>query len=229
MKKLQASLIASAVALSLSPVAHAEFSANIGVTSNYLWRGVTQTDDGAAVQGGIDYAHESGFYAGTWASNIDWGVGTSGAEVDLYGGFAGEYNDFGYDIGLIYYWYPADGYEDSDFTEIYASGSYKWFELGLAYTVDGDQPGDAPFSDGDLYIYGAASFDVADTWSVGLTLGHYDFDVPRSLDADYTHGQIDITKSAGDFGDFTFTVSTAEETSISTDDTKVVVSWAKSF
>ena len=90
MNKLHTSLIAGAVALGLMPTAHAELSANIGVTSNYLWRGVTQTDDGAAIQGGIDWSHDSGFYLGTWASNIDWGVGSSGVEVDFYGGYAGD-------------------------------------------------------------------------------------------------------------------------------------------
>ena len=231
------------MAAALAPAANAEFSANIGATSNYLWRGVTQTDDGAAVQGGIDYAHESGFYLGTWASNIDWGVGSSGVEVDFYGGYSGEYsfgngNIFGYDVGLIYYYYPDSAYDDSDFTEIYASGSYNWFEVGLAYTIDGDQPDDAPFSDGDLYYYAAVSFDLGDGWSVGGTVGHYDFDVSGSwindpdggdgTNPDYTHGQLDIGKSVGDFGDFTFTVSTAEEES-GDDDTKFLVAWSKTF
>jgi hypothetical protein len=48
------------------------FSANIGAVSNYMWRGVSQTQDGPAIQGGLDYAHASGFYLGTWASNVDW-------------------------------------------------------------------------------------------------------------------------------------------------------------
>ena len=222
-------LLAGLIATALAPAANAELSANIGVTSNYLWRGVTQTDDGAAVQGGIDWAHDSGFYLGTWASNIDWGIG-SGAEVDFYGGYGGEYNDFGYDVGLIYYYYPDSAYDDSNFSEIYASGSYKWFEAGLAYTIWGDQPDDAPFSDGDIYYYAAVSFDVAESWSLGATIGHYDFDVDKSMygDVDYTHGQLDVTKSAGDFGDFTFTVSKADEES-GDDDTKFLVAWSKTF
>jgi hypothetical protein len=70
-------------AASLAPMSTAlaqdpwSFSANIGAVSNYIWRGVSQTGDGAAVQGGLDVAHESGFYAGTWASNIDWDEGSS--------------------------------------------------------------------------------------------------------------------------------------------------------
>ena len=80
---------------------------NIGVTSNYLFRGVTQTGDGAAVQGGLDYGHESGLYVGTWTSNVNFAGGT---ELDVYGGFSGESGDLGYDVGVTGYLYPeADG------------------------------------------------------------------------------------------------------------------------
>lgn len=229
MKKLHASLGAAALVTAMAPAAHAELSANIGVTSNYIWRGVTQTDDGAAVQGGIDWAHESGFYLGTWASNIKWGTDvSSGVEVDFYGGYGGQFNDFGYDLGLIYYYYPDSDYDDSDFTEIYLSGSWKWLELGLAYTIDGDQPDDALFSDGDMYYYGSLSFDLQNDWSIGGTIGYYDFDVPNSGDFDYAHYQLDVGKGAGDFGDFTFSVSTADDES-GDDDTKFFVAWTKTF
>jgi uncharacterized protein (TIGR02001 family) len=237
MKKLHASLTAAALAMATSGTALAEVSANIGVTSNYIWRGVTQTDDGAAVQGGIDYAHDMGFYLGTWASNIKWGPDmSSGAEVDFYGGFANEYNDFGYDLGLIYYYYPDSDYSDSNFYEIYGSGSWKWLELGLAYTLGGDADNDAPFSSGDLYYYGAVSFDLANDWSIGGTVGRYAFDTSRTWrvvenDAEnpsYNYGQLDIGKGAGDFGDFTFSVSKAGKAS-GDDDTKFWVAWAKTF
>ena len=59
------------------------FSANIGAVSNYMWRGVTQTQDGPAVQGGLDYAHASGFYAGLWASNVDWNNEGAPQEVTI--------------------------------------------------------------------------------------------------------------------------------------------------
>jgi uncharacterized protein (TIGR02001 family) len=221
----------------LAPAAHAELSANIGVTSNYMWRGVTQTDDGAAVQGGIDWAHDIGFYLGTWASNIKWGPDmSSGVEVDFYGGFGGEFREFGYDVGLIYYYYPDSDYDDSDFTEIYASGSWRWVELGLAYTVDGDAPSNAPFSDGDMYYYGSVSFDLPEDWSIGGTIGYYDFDTSTTwrntenegVNPNYAHYQLDVGKSAGDFGDFTFSVSTADEES-GDDDTKFWVAWTKTF
>jgi uncharacterized protein (TIGR02001 family) len=220
-------LACSAALVGLSATAQAEFSANIGVTSNYLWRGVSQTADGPAISGGIDYAHDSGFYAGTWASNIEGDTGTA-YELDLYGGYAGEYNDFGYDVGLIYYAYPDSDTEDWDFYEIYAGGSYKWFGAGLAYTFGGDGDSDAQFNSGDIYYYANAAFDIAEGWSIGGTIGYYDFDVPDSSDVDYAHYQLDLTRGAGDFGDFTFTVSTADKES-GDDDNKVVVSWAKSF
>ncbi len=224
----------------------AGFSANIGATSNYLWRGITQTSDGAAISGGLDWSHDSGFYLGTWASNIDWGVG-NGAEVDFYGGFGNSIGDFGYDVGVIYYYYPDSNYEDSDFTELYLNGSWKFLEAGIAWTANGQAADGAPFDRGDLYYHISASFDVAETWSIGGTLGYYDFDTSNAWenannhgdDVNYAHGQIDITKSAGDWGDFTFTVSKANTDfksgaasnywSNDTDDTKFVVSWSKSF
>ncbi|MEN8174303.1 MAG: TorF family putative porin [Pseudomonadota bacterium] len=226
MKYFRRSLVAGAVVALCSTAAHAEFSANIGAASNYLWRGVSQTDDGAAISGGLDYAHESGFYLGTWASNIEGDTGGA-YELDLYGGFGGEFSDLGYDLGFIYYAYPDDDTDDWDFYELYGSLSWQWISGGLAYTLGGDADDDAPFSDGDIYYWGSLSFDVAEDWTIGATIGHYDFDA--SGDFDYTHYQGDITKSAGDFGDFTFTVSGADESDIASDDTKVVVSWAKSF
>lgn len=227
--KFKKSVIVCAIAtLGAASVAHAELSANIGATSNYLWRGVSQTGDDAAISGGVDWASDSGLYAGTWISNIDWGVG-SGAEVDFYGGFGGEAGDFGYDLGGIYYYYPDSDYEDSDFFELYLNGSWKFLSAGIAYTVWGDADDDAPWSDGDLYYYLGASFDLAETWSLGLTGGYYDFDTPSSAgDIDYGHFQGDLTKSMDTWGDFTLTVSKAAEES-GDDDTKFLVSWSKSF
>jgi len=65
----------------------ASFSANIGITNNYVWRGITQTNDDFAVQGGADVEFDSGFSLGVWASNVDFGDGTE-AEIDLYGSYS---------------------------------------------------------------------------------------------------------------------------------------------
>ena len=97
-------------------------SANVGITSDYIWRGMTQSD-GISVSGGFDYEADNGFYAGVWGANINWGYATddagvltdygSGNEFDVYGGYA---ND-NFDVGFIQYQYP--GGTDLDFTEVY--------------------------------------------------------------------------------------------------------------
>ena len=83
----------SALAMSVMalPTHAGEWSANAAMTNNYIWRGLTQTENEAAIQGGIDYAHESGFYAGTWVSNVNYGPSdVYSYEHDLYAGFAFE-------------------------------------------------------------------------------------------------------------------------------------------
>jgi uncharacterized protein (TIGR02001 family) len=100
------------------------FTGNVGLFSQYIFRGLTQTNRDPAVQGGFDYAHKSGFYAGTWASNISWLKENASAQVgnnkvvqgtygeggslewDFYGGYKGTVGDFSYDVGTLYYWYP---------------------------------------------------------------------------------------------------------------------------
>jgi uncharacterized protein (TIGR02001 family) len=217
-------------ALVISGSAAAEFSANLGATSNYVWRGVTQTSDSGALSGGLDYAHDSGFYVGTWASSVDFKDDTT-AEVDLYGGFAGEGGGLGYDVGVIHYAYP--GGVDLDFTEIYGSLSFGPVTGGINYIVDSevtDDSGNNTFIDGDIYYYVGASFEVAPTWTVGGTIGYFDFedDGVDDTDTSYSHYQLDVGKGLGEFGDFTFSVSWAEPES-GDGDAKVFVSWGKSF
>jgi len=83
----------------------ASFSANIGITNNYVWRGITQTDDDFAVQGGVDVEFDNGLSFGAWASNVDWGAGD--IELDLYGSFAIPLTDMmSANFGGIVYLYP---------------------------------------------------------------------------------------------------------------------------
>ena len=79
-----ATLLVAAVA---APSHAGEWSANAAMTNNYIWRGLTQTENEAAIQGGIDYSHESGFYAGTWVSNVNYGPSdVYSYEHDMYAG-----------------------------------------------------------------------------------------------------------------------------------------------
>ena len=205
--------LAGMAAAMLSPMALAGdgLSANVGLTSNYLWRGVTQTDDQAAISGGIDYSGPSGFYLGTWASNVDFNDDTN-AEVDLYGGFAGEAGDFGYDVGYIYYGYP--GGKDLDFSEVYIKGSWQNLSLGISSLVDADRPG-AGFGD-DIYVEAGLSFEILTGVDLAFHVGNYDYDVGT----DYTHYSVTLSKNG-----FSLMLSDASEDSVS-EDLQVVISYA---
>ena len=102
---------------------------NAGLFSDYRFRGYSQTDYNPAFQGGIDFAHKSGFYLGNWNSNVS-SVLYNGAslEMDFYGGYKATFGDFGLDVGTIYYYYPGTGKYVSEFEaknwEVYVGGSY---------------------------------------------------------------------------------------------------------
>lgn len=109
-------VLAAAAATLVSSSAFAGATGNAGVVSDYLFRGVEQSLGGGSAQvfGGLDYAHESGLYLGTWASSLDG----STYETDLYAGFSGKAGDVGYDVGYIFY-----GYRDipqANYSEVYA-------------------------------------------------------------------------------------------------------------
>lgn len=103
--------------------AHAQtVEGNVALSSNYVFRGITQTDDGPAISGGFDVSGEGGWYAGTWASNVDFNDGTN-LEIDAYGGYQFAASGFDFDLGAIYYAYPDSpqvGGNDQDFLEFYA-------------------------------------------------------------------------------------------------------------
>jgi uncharacterized protein (TIGR02001 family) len=109
---------------------------NVGVFSDYRFRGFSQTDYNPAIQGGIDFAMKNGFYLGNWNSNVSSGV-YNGApiEMDFYGGYKTTFGDFGLDVGGLYYYYPGTGeygpYKASNF-ELYIGGS--WGPLSLKYS-----------------------------------------------------------------------------------------------
>ena len=111
MRKL---LLAAAVASTLAaPAAYAQFSANIGAVTDYRFRGISQTLGKPALQGGLDYAHSSGLYVGTWASTVskDSYTNGKGLEVDIYAGWKKEVaKDWTIDVGALYYWYPSATY-----------------------------------------------------------------------------------------------------------------------
>ncbi len=156
-----------------SPAACADqLSANVGATSNYLWRGMEQTGGNPALSAGIDYSTQSGFYAGGWLSNADWAPGMT-FELDLYGGYSGQLSQaVSFDVGYIYYAYPDEDTGDADFSELYGSLSYQGFSLGLSVLAGGTG---ADFGD-TLYASADYEFNLNDSLSMALHFGHYSGD-----------------------------------------------------
>lgn len=97
-----------------TPASGTSVAFNAGVSSDYVFRGVSQTDEGPQVFAGVDYSSGS-FYAGAWASNVEFpGDPDTDAEVDLYGGFKPEAYGFTFDLGVIAYLY-ADQPDGADY------------------------------------------------------------------------------------------------------------------
>jgi uncharacterized protein (TIGR02001 family) len=143
-------------------------STNVGISSNYIWRGITQTDKKPAVSVGADYSHQSGFYAGTWLSNVDFSDDTN-LELDLYSGYKTEINGADVDFGYIYYGYQ--GGDDNHFSEAYIKVSIDNLSLGVSTLVD-SQWGDSVT---DLtYFEGNYTFSLPSDLSLDLHAGYYD-------------------------------------------------------
>ena len=197
-------VLATAVAAVLaSGVATAELTGNATIASNYIWRGVSQTFDAAAGQGGIDWGHDSGFYAGTWVSNVEFGTADrDGYEMDVYAGFAGEAGSLGYDLGVITYQYPI--VTKANFTEVYVSGTASIVTLGVNYTVDSSSGTDGSFfDDGDVYVSGSLDF-AAGKSDVSIYAGSYMFENDKAdsvggNELDYIHYGASIGKDGFKF------------------------------
>lgn len=103
-----------------------KFAGNVALISDYVFRGVSQTQEEPALQGGIDWSHESGAYFGIWGSNIKFPGDNSYLEQDIYGGWATTVGDLSINLGAFFYWYPN------------AETAYNYWEfpLKLAYTMD---------------------------------------------------------------------------------------------
>lgn len=159
----------AAVGLTFAAMAaQAEVTGTVTAVTDYNFRGVSLSANDPALQGSIDWAHDSGFYAGAWASNIDYGDDVDGdVELDLYLGFAGSFNDdLGYDVGLVYYTYPSSD-DIKEYPELYAGLTYKWLELKQWYTNDYSGTDDDAY-----YTEANASFELPADFSLSLHLGY---------------------------------------------------------
>ena len=188
---MRRTILLCALASMHAGAAHAEdpappFSANISVTTDYRYRGISQTRLQPAVQGGLDYAHASGVYVGTWASTIKWikdtgraagiDAGNSRVEWDIYGGYKGEIaKDVGYDVGVLTYIYPGNKYKNlsganANTTELYGALTFGPVTVKYSHSVTNLFGFDDSKNSG--YIEGAATFDVGGGFSITPHIGY---------------------------------------------------------
>ena len=159
---------------------------NIGVVSQYRYRGLAQTRGLPAVQGGLDYSHASGAYAGVWASTIHWikdssygTVNVDGkSEVDIYGGYKFENSGVAYDLGVLTYQYPANtlkniaspfDLENANTTEVYGAATFGAYTLKYSNAVS--NLFGYKNSKGSTYIDLTANFDMGSGFTLSPHIG----------------------------------------------------------
>ncbi len=182
-------------------------SFNVAVTSDYRYRGISQSRLKPALSAGVDYALPAGFYVGAWASSIKWIKdfgGDSDVELDLYGGFKGEIvPGLAFDVGALRYQYPRNRLAPSaNTTELYGALTYGPATLKYSHAVT-DTFGNLD-SKNSYYVEVAAGFDVG----YGLTLtphaGYQKIKGPLSGPASYTDYSLALSK---DFSGFLVTLA----------------------
>lgn len=219
---IASSIVAALASAALLPtIAHAEdapaaspLTGNFTLATDYRFRGISQTKKGPAIQGGIDYAHESGFYVGVWGSNVNSSVqyaGGAGMETDVYGGYRGEITPgLGFDVGYLYYYYSGAnmskaGGPDQTYNnqEIYGSLSYEGLTAKVSYAISdyfGLNAKTAGFlsglpangdSKGTVYYDLSYSKEVAPKLTLAAHVGHTSYRHYSELD--YTDYKLGLT------------------------------------
>jgi uncharacterized protein (TIGR02001 family) len=169
-----------------------EISANLAITSNYVWRGWTQTSNSPAVQGGIDLGYK-GFYLGTWGSNVEFGDTDNNLEADFYAGYAGEAFGIGYDLGYIYYAYPNES-DAFNFDEAYIglSKDFGEFAVNGKYSL-------AVESENDGFDYWEVGASAQLPWDVTLAAGYGDWVDTEDIDGFGSNYIVSLSKEFGKF------------------------------
>ncbi len=221
MKKIK--LLAATLAFTaIAPLASAEVSVTGTLTSDYVFRGVSQTDSSPAIQASLNYEHESGFFAGTWVSNVDF-QDDANAEVDVYLGYFGEMNDtFSYDVMYNYYTYH--GYssaEDYNYGELLFNAYISSLTLGLGYASDYGNSGDAA-----QYVSAAYDIELPKEFALTLQAGYTMGDAFE--DAEYIDYSATVAKTFYDF-DFTAALINTDIDDTDTADVRFVLGVSRTF
>lgn len=216
------SFAAAQAAAAAAPASPHTFAGNIALVTDYRFRGISQTFGKPALQGGVDYSHSSGFYAGNWNSNVNEGAGlpASNLEMDFYGGWKNSWGDWGLDVGAIYYYYPGSNANPNAVpatsfvnprdaskihtgsvsnTELYIGGSWKW--ISLKYFHATSDYFSLPGTKGSSYLDLSGTYDLGNGWGI---VGHVGSFRLKNWDAgtdaskgNYTDWKIGVTKDLG--------------------------------
>ena len=204
-KKTWLSIALSAALLSLPLAAAAQdeaaeesdsgFSWNAALTSDYVFRGVSQTDEDPALQLGMDFSFDNGFYVGAWGSNVDFGTGSPDIELDTYIGWNTDLSDsVNLDLMLNRYNYfgEADWYGSADYNELIATLSVnETYNFTLGYTND------VYNLDDDGYYYGlAGSWGLGEAWGLDASVGRSAFGSSTFIE-DYTDWSLSVNRDVG--------------------------------
>ncbi len=173
---------------------------NVGVVTDYRYRGISQSRLGAAAQAGVDFTAKNGIYLGAWTSTIQWikdAGGNANLEIDLYGGYKGEIaKDFSYDVGVLTYQYPSNELAVSaNTTEVYGAVTYSVVTVKYSHSVS-NLFGFAD-SKNSGYLDLSASFDVGSGVTLVPHVGHQKVAGSGNGAASYTDYSLSATKDYG--------------------------------
>ena len=196
---------AAPAAPAAAPEPESTLSFNVGVVSDYRFRGIAQTSFKPALQFGVDYAHKSGLYVGAWSSNINWikdyvGATDGTQEVDLYGGYKGEIaKDFTFDIGVITYQYPGNTADkvlvNANTTEVY--GALTFNIVTVKYSQATSNFIANPDSKGSYYLELAAAIDLGNGFTLTPHVGRQVITNQFNSAGDYTDYALTLGKDFG--------------------------------
>jgi|LauGreDrversion4_2_1035121.scaffolds.fasta_scaffold595002_2 uncharacterized protein (TIGR02001 family) len=182
------------------------FSFNVGATSDYRFRGISQSRRDPAISAGIDYSNTpTGLYIGAWASSIKWvkdNGGDGNMEVDIYGGKRGEAGGIAYDVGFIHYNYPNNKLSalpplvNANTTEVYTQVGYGVATLKYSYALT-NFIGWGDNTDGSDYIDLNVNPEISDGYVLNLHVGKQRVKNYSNGLADYTDWKIGVTKDFG--------------------------------
>lgn len=224
----------ASLALASATVAADQITANVGASNNYIWRGLTQTENAPAVSGGIDFATENGFYIGTWASNVSYAPGdVFSYEHDVYFGFSGEAGGISYDVGYLYYNY--DKTAEFDFGEIYGAIGFGAFsaQLNVLANTEADEGPGQDFGFGKaLYLSADYATEIRDGLELGFHVGYHDGDFNEAFNGvpgEYIDYNISLAKDGFSFMISGTDLDDAGPDGLDNDDIKFVVGYALDF